>query len=317
MKKTKVKLSGVRTFNEFWFGSCYYHQLYSAVSCIGGNTDETLLLNLSIPRGNYEVDKVVLNKKSKRSIDYCLKRFNIDRKKLICLIEKGIPVIVGVDCYEIKDRIGMYHKEHCKHFVMVYGFDMEKGMFNITDHNYVNDYFFKEKEIPFDELIEANLSYRKMFCTKNSPSCMQVYENKRRNEGDFFESVFSREQLSRSHDLLIEDLERIKCCVEDGDNDFLGQNASKIIDFCSIMKQSKNILHCFKSFADMEILLGELVTCYRFLWSVLIKAVMKKDFDFIIEQSDKIVKKLDTLIENEKKLNRYLQIRGNCYGRII
>ena len=83
MKNKRFKLGEVKTFNKFWFGSCYYHQLYSAVSCIGGNVDEVLLLNLSVPQGNFDSKKVVSEINATAFVDYRTKHCNITERKLL------------------------------------------------------------------------------------------------------------------------------------------------------------------------------------------------------------------------------------------
>lgn len=34
-KMLRNKIEGVKPFNEFWFKSCYYHQLVAGLSCFG------------------------------------------------------------------------------------------------------------------------------------------------------------------------------------------------------------------------------------------------------------------------------------------
>lgn len=314
MKNKRFKLGEVKTFNKFWFGSCYYHQLYSAVSCIGGNVDEVLLLNLSVPQGNFDSKKVVSEINATAFVDYRTKHCNITERKLLKLIAKGIPVIVGVDCYEMKERMDYYHKTHCRHFVMVYGFDFEKKIFNIVDHNYLNDYMFREKKMPFEELFLANRLYRKFFCVGYTTSCIQVTKNKRSNEDDFFKYVFNKEMLSRAFSFLFEDLEQLKTYFINKNFEFLLLNTDRFISFFTAMKESADILHCINKVPDLICCLEEIITCYIFLRAIFWKISRKKKVELNDEQCRKIIEKIDVLIKSEKALQDYMSVEVGIYG---
>ena len=314
MKNKRFKLGEVKTFNKFWFGSCYYHQLYSAVSCIGGNVDEVLLLNLSVPQGNFDSKKVVSEINATAFVDYRTKHCNITERKLLKLIAKGIPVIAGVDCYEMKERTDYYHKTHCRHFVMVYGFDFEKKIFNIVDHNYLNDYMFREKEMPFDELILANRSYRECLCVGYMTSCMRVIKNKRASEEEFYKFILNKDTLLRGFKFLFEDLERLKTCLVNNDFNFLLTNADRLISFFTAMKESADILHCLNKSSDLIYCLEEIETCYMFLRSILWKISRRNQTEVSSEQCRKIIEKIDVLIKSEKALQDYMSVEVGIYG---
>lgn len=315
MKNKSVKLEGVKTFNKFWFGSCYYHQLYSAVSCIRGDVNEVLLLNLSAPQGNFDIKKVDSEVNVSKLVDFRLKHCNVTGKKLMKLIAKGIPVIVGVDCYEMKERTDYYHKNHCRHFVMVYGFNIEKKIFNIIDHNYFNDYTFREKEMSFDELFFANRSYRKYFCKERTTSCIQVTKNKRSNKDDFFKFVFNKEMLSCGFSFLFEDLERLKTYFINANFEFLLLNTDRFISFFTAMKESADILYYINKVPDLTCCIEEIITCYIFLRAIFWKISRKKKVELNNEQCRKIIEKIDILIKSERQLQDYMQAEGEHYGR--
>ena len=297
MKNKNVKLEGVKTFNKFWFGSCYYHQLYSAVSCIRGDVNEVLLLNLSVPQGDFNTIKVNSEVNVSKLVDFRLKHCNVTKKKLMKLIAKGIPVIVGV------------------HFVMVYGFDIEKRIFNIIDHNYFNDYTFREKEMSFDELFFANRSYRKFFCVDYTTSCIQVTKNKRSNKDDFFKFVFNIEKLSRAFSFLFEDLEQLKTYFINKNFEFLLLNTDRFISFFTAMKESADILHCINKVPELICCLEEIITCYIFLRAIFWKISRKKKVELNDEQCRKIIEKIDILINSERQLQDYMLTEGESYGR--
>ena len=313
MKKTNVKLSGVRTFNKFWFGSCFYHQLYSAVSCLGIDTDQVVLANLYLPDGNFEIKKVFKDEKEYlKSVDFSLKHLNVNKNKSLRLLNAGYPLIVGVDCYEMKEREHFYHKEHSRHFVMIYGYDLAKESFYITDHNYFNDYMFREKEMPFDELFTANSSYRKYYCSRNGTSSIQVKKRKKHDDsGDFFTTLFNEQTMSRSLGLLIDDLNDLKEHLKNNNFGFLLKNAEKIIRFTNLMKESLCVVKCFAVSENLTLCIEELITCYRFLWGIFLKIKIKNQVDLKREQIDKILAKIDILIENAIKFDKYIKIECN------
>lgn len=323
MKNTNVKLSGVKTFNKFWFRSCYYHQLYSAVSCLGVNADQVVLGNLRIPYGNFETEKIFKDEKEYlKSVDFSLKHLNVSKNKLLRLLKAGYPVIVGVDCYEMRERENYYHKGHCKHFVMVYGYNTDKELFYITDHNYFNDYMFREKEMTFDELFTANLSYRKFYCSRNGTSSIQVKKcNKHSAQGAFYAILLDEKTMSQSLGLLNDDLNNLKEHLKNNDSGFMLDNIEKIVEFANTMKESFSVIKCLNISEKLILCIEELIACFRFIWGISMKIKIKGKVELKKEEIDKILAKIDILIENVSRFYKYIKIEYNkrekSYGTII
>lgn len=323
MKNTNVKLSGVKTFNKFWFGSCYYHQLYSAVSCLGVNADQVVLGNLRIPCGNFETEKIFKDEKEYlKSVDFSLKHLNVSKNKLLRLIKAGYPVLVGTDCYEMKERSNYYHKEHCRHFVTVYGFDTAKEVFYITDHDYYNDYRFREKEMPFDELFTANSSYRKYFGSEKGTASIQVKKrNKYGDSNSFFAILFDENTLSQSLKFLIDDLNNLKMRLSNSDSVYFLDNVEQILRFANTMKESLSIIKCFDISENLTLCIEELITCFRFIFGISFKIKLKGQIELKEDQIENILAKIDVLIENGIKFNNYIKDeyidREKNYGATI
>ena len=65
----KNKLEGMKPFNEFFFRSCYYHQLISALSCFGIEKDNILLNTFASVHENFTVEwKEVVEENQTRKI---------------------------------------------------------------------------------------------------------------------------------------------------------------------------------------------------------------------------------------------------------
>ena len=55
MKKNKI--NGVRPFNDFFFRSCYYHQLMAGIACFGIDRDAILLNAFTLIQNNFNAGK--------------------------------------------------------------------------------------------------------------------------------------------------------------------------------------------------------------------------------------------------------------------
>ena len=174
MRKNIIK--GVKPYNHMLFRNCYYHQLISGLAAFNVDSEDIVLSYFYLPYSNFGVEDVEA-KRPQEECPYKITDANISKRKIIKFVDSNRPVIVGVDCFYIKERKETYKRSHQYHYILVYGYDLETKTFNIIDHSYLNDFNYMEKQIPIEELIQANRSYKKRLCKKNTTSFL-LTENK-------------------------------------------------------------------------------------------------------------------------------------------
>ena len=159
----KNKIEGVKTFNKFWLKSCYYHQLIAGLSALGVDRELFLLNAMVFAKEGFSADEggILGAREFERTAGYRCKSRNISKRALKRRIDKGMPVIVGVDCFYLESRPEMFGIRHELHFLLCYGYDLKTREANVVDHAYRGSYEFREKVISLDNLLYANGMYRK------------------------------------------------------------------------------------------------------------------------------------------------------------
>lgn len=75
--------------------------------------------------------------------------------EIVRSIDGGCPAVVPVDCFGLSYRRDVYGKKHRPHFICVYGYDKNKGVFHVVDHLYNNDLAYKKRTVDAAELCAA------------------------------------------------------------------------------------------------------------------------------------------------------------------
>ena len=168
----KKKLRGITPYNDSWFRTCYYHQLIAALSYFGVPAEQVILnseFNVLSANGwndfAYEEKNIISDDDFAEWTGVKLHRHNAEY--VIDATIKGIdanrPVIVGQDNFCLPQRKAMYRKQHCAHFILVYGYNRKERTFTVCEHEYINSYDFCEKTMPFEVLEEAYNGFRNEF----------------------------------------------------------------------------------------------------------------------------------------------------------
>ena len=175
----KNKLEGMKPFNEFFFRSCYYHQLISALSCFGIEKDNILLNTFASVHENFTVEwkEVVEEKALFKSMGFDIRKPRFDKKTLVKSIDGGSPLIVGVDCYYFENRADTYMKSHAQHYVTVYGYDLDSDTVDIVEPNYINSWVYGVCTVSLTNLLLANRHYGSK-PLKRSDGCRVLVKNK-------------------------------------------------------------------------------------------------------------------------------------------
>lgn len=311
MKKVESKiLSGVKPFNDFWFKSCYYHQLISGLHILGIDGRDILLNDFAYFGKDFSFDNdgIINERELSKAIGYKILRVNINEKKLIKSINKGYPVIVGVDCYYLESRKETYKKTHSSHFILVYGYDKLLRQVSVIDHNYINSYMFEEKILPIDNLLESNSEYRKNICKAKNTS-MVLLKRKNIKECDFLKLIISdKEKLIASQVNIQYNFTKIREIFNSGAS-IIQENYEKMVGFVEKAKASRLSLSKTKMIAIddlVENILKELVSSYTYFTALLWKMFNLQDFNYAESRLDKILRKIEATNALETKFYEIL-----------
>lgn len=178
----KKILKGIRPFNQFMFRSCYYHQLMSAYTHF--NVDETIVLKSFLPLYGFDEKAGMLSLYEQTLLtDDQLQAFTgvrlIKRRKsvnpideIIKAVDRGMPVIVAVDSFELKYRTEVYKKTHVVHYILVYGYCKSDKTFIISENAYENSPVFKESIMPMADLKYVMESFNQHLMRKDG--CIMI-----------------------------------------------------------------------------------------------------------------------------------------------
>lgn len=303
----KNKLDGVVPFNEFFFRSCYYHQLIAGLSCLGIERDAVLLNAFTLIRDDFSTENewFLDEKKLEKAVGYRNKKCNINKRKLIRCIDKGRPVIVGVDCYYAESREDTYKKQHAPHFVLVYGYDLEHGEVNVVDHRFLNSLGYMEGVFFLDNLLYAN----KMFRTgilKRKKTCYIL--RRRKTAGGWSIRQYINEEIVRvNKEKSIKNLETLDNMLKH-DLDGVKEKRDKIIQYLQDMRAFYFTLSKTKFFLrvpEQRIKAELLVSGYSNILSVFRKVRVDNDYGYISKKAEIISRKIDEIKENEIAVNDY------------
>lgn len=73
-------------------------------------------------------------------------------QKIIFAIDKNCPVIIYIDCFYEPIRVDTYNKIHIPHSITIFGYDIEKEVFNIIEHDYVNGFTYQKQTLSFSDI---------------------------------------------------------------------------------------------------------------------------------------------------------------------
>ncbi len=148
-------IDGVKPFSDFYFKTCYYHQMIAALSCFGIAAENVLMNTIMLVHDDFVIeDKDFYNDDELMSRLGCkLKKCNVAEKMLVRNIDKGNPVIVGIDCFYMESRPRTYMKRHDPHYILAYGYDLDSDTAYVVDQDFANDSKYKTKTMSLKALL--------------------------------------------------------------------------------------------------------------------------------------------------------------------
>ena len=316
MKKNKI--NGVRPFNDFFFKSCYYHQLLAAVSSMGIDKDVVLLNAFSNIEEQFQVKKtgVFKEKKLEKLLGYKRKASNLNKRMLIRCIDKKSSIIVGVDCYFLESRIDSYYMEHTPHFILVYGYDLTSLKLNVIDHDYINSYSYMEKEISMDNLLYANKMYKAGLC-KNKYTCYVISPKRSKNEFNIWKFI-DKTKIESNRINSRKNLTELKKILTDGEN-VIKKNIERITFYLNDLKSFYFTFSRTKPFEiniDEQLNIMALTSAYSNILSLFWKLKIQGKYEYVTKKIKNIMSKIDEIEQREEKLYNYLMEVHKASGKI-
>jgi hypothetical protein len=301
----KNKIEGVKPFNKFWLKSCYYHQLIAGLSALGVDRELFLLNAMVFAEEGFSADEggILGAREFERTAGYRCKSRNISKRALKRRIDKGMPVIVGVDCFYLESRPEMFGIRHELHFLLCYGYDLKTREANVVDHAYRGSYEFREKVISLDNLLYANGMYRKRHPEKWF-SCRVLRKAKVQKGALGLWSQMDLNRLLSSRKSSEKNLGELKRMFL-SDLKELQEKSEKITDYLQSMRTSLYCLSETRAFSqskEKSALLDFLISGYSNLLSLLWKMWRQENFSFAVTRRDGILRKIDSVKETEEKV---------------
>ena len=298
-------LKGVKPFNTVFYKNCYNHQLLAGLSILGVDSGAYLLnefvrfgKDFSVKSGGYLPPSEV-----EKTLGYALKRMNINLKKLVRQIDRGRPVIVGVDNYELESRPDFYHTTHGGHFVLVYGYDLAADACYIVDHRYAQSFRYEEKVISLKNLLWANRAYEKNI-HRAKTSSIALQKRKAGAKVDFLRLILERKsELKEYRDNVLNNFSRMKEIFDAGAEQ-IELHCREMLGFVETAKDSKQMLLATELAGlgqEMPSLLERQVSIYAYFKALLHRICFMKDYGYAGKRLDSIFRKIDAATESERE----------------
>lgn len=297
------KIEHIRAFNGgFWYRSCFYHQLMFAVGAFGIDGRELLLQDFLYYGKNFRISQNIMpQSKLYKSMGTTLQHINVtDFETAVKYIDKGIPVLIGVDTYYYTARDDYYGKYHAPHFVLVYGYDKNKHTFDIVDHEFNNSYLFKEKEWGAEDILNASKKYSEGICAHKCTSIL-VKPCSPAGEKIFDKIIQNYQLIDKSIENFENDIDILKKVMNSG-GDVILKYSAKFSEFFYTAHFKRECLSeslLGEKYPQLKITLRDLSERHAYFRAIFLRVERWKEVRFIEKYREKLQAKLDELLYAE------------------
>ena len=303
------KIEGVKPFNEFFFKNCFWHQLIAGLSCLGIDGDNVLINSMAFAKEDFGLDEsgILPTKEFEKFFGYRCRRCGVTERSLVRNIDRGRPMIVGVDCFSLESRTDTYQKLHDPHFVMVYGYDRTKRLAFVVDHLYRNGFNFSEKVVSLDNILLANKMYKKYIRRTHFTSRVLYLSEQGRQNGDLLEKI-DKERLTEGRKHSENNLKELRRMLGSFPDE-LKEKSEKVCRYLQEMKTSLNCLSRAKMFRENPekgLVLFKLTGGYSNMFSLVLKMERQNNFGYALKWKENIARKLDEIEAEEAKVYYFL-----------
>lgn len=261
---SQVELTSIEPFNNVFYKGCFYNAYFPVLNHFGKNIDlilanDIVVYNTSETSGHLDLDIDFISVKEFGDIQ---KTADLSMTVLPCTthvvsriiqsLSQGKPVIIPVDCFFENIRTDMYNKTHWPHFLLVYGYDINKKSFKIVEHDDVNNLTYKKCEIDFNILEECHNGYIKYFGTSGENTFFEfdALEHAHNDEGTTTDSTARDSYIANlisSKKMVYDGLLKLKNFIP-GFSELIKDEVSvKSINLHNILFSNNNIINAKKS----------------------------------------------------------------------
>ncbi len=297
---SKREISNIEPFNDIWFNgnlpNCLYSALFPIVNHYVGSLDPFLLNGVYL----YEYS----NNEGNTSIDLKLQEF-IDVFKLcstlgihvkpklistdiindiIASVDNMNPVIIFIDCFYESIRKDTYQKIHWSHALLIYGYDSQKEIFNVLEHDYNENLTYLKREISFSDIFSSYKGYLENFGSLNNYTFIEFskcFEDSQKSYGTEKHVTSFIDNILLKKEEIINSLDYIKKFTEDIHPLLLSESISQtdmdniINGFNNIINNKKSSIYIFKKvFGNDPTILNhhnDIINSWNFIRSVFLK----------------------------------------------
>ena len=302
----KFKIEKVKPFNDLYFRSCYYHQLLAGLKAFDIDKDEILLSFFSLIKPYFNIIEINFNDRKEflKTRNYKIELCNLTKEEIIQKIDEGYPIILGIDDFYLESKEETYLKHHELHFLLVYGYDLDSNTFNVIEHDYRNDYNYKEKELSIDNILLANEKFK--YISKKKSVCKVLTINKQKRNINF--KYVKQKYLTKNQKNSFKNLTKLK--------DIFLNNLNQTLDYLDILsnyfgklKEQYHILtqtNLISKNVQLTEMINKVITNYTMILSIIWKTNYLKNTSFIKKNIKTIINKIDETILLEKGMYKEL-----------
>ena len=304
----KNEINGIKAFNRIKFNSCFYYQLITGLSCFDVDQDSLLLSCASYIQEGFKIENnfFLEDKKFAREMGYKINKFRVSKKRLTQAIDKGCPLIIGVDYFYLQSNAQTYMKRHTPHFILVYGYDLNSDEVNVVDHDYVNSAEYVKSRISLENLLFAN----KMLRRSRYESRFMGYLVKPvtvKKDCSVWDYVKIHE-LMKNQDAALKNIEALKQGFLT-DLDQLQQRQDEIIQYLKEIQSFYLIysnIACISQNPQRMETVSCLISAYSNILSLFWKMKAQKNYKSAQKMLNAILRKLDEIVRLEECFYTYV-----------
>ena len=329
---SQIIIEYIIPFNEVFYKECFYNSLFPVITYFKGdigyffandiilykyddNSQKAIKFEveyLSVQDENSVLDACGVGFQAREQVDDVVKEV---KKSII----NGKPVIVWVDCFYESIRMDTYKKQHLPHTLLIYGFNDEKNIVYIVEHNNRDNLSYKDYTITYKELYDSYQGYVSRFIGKHKKNTYyEFYAKHKENKSPIqeFPSVLKTIKVNFwSHKCtILDNLNNLRKIISDlkdilADEEELKKNitllSSKLNDIINAKLVEK--YRVYKFMGDSEQLLSLLCEIID-SWEVVRAWVIKYKFTYVYQKEslNSIFVYMKAIEETEQKISLLL-----------
>lgn len=331
LKDSRI-LDNIEPFNDVFYRSCYLNSLIPIVRHF--NRDIMPFLVNEIIAYQYKpgdmqniLQYMLVEPIEKILDDIGIKSVSTVDDNNLCdrintAISNGRPVVLWIDCFYSPVRVDAYNKKHFEHCILVYGYDNEKSVYSVIEHNHRDNLSYEKKLIPYQDVVNCCRGYIDDFYGKKVD--MPVYSEyysvcsasakvENREESEAYKHIFNM-NMTKKKEEIFEGILSLKSYCKDfesitGNEELLKKHAESIFSGLNNVLNIKRVERYrlqklytkeFEAIGMLDEIIADWTEVRKIIAKYFYSSVYKKEsFSFAQE-------KLKEIIEKEHRYNEVL-----------